>query len=96
MHGHVELVALRVLDLQVLPLDAIHGHLDQALELPDAVFQVDHVIARLHVGEEDLGRDGARPLRPARLGLAPAEELGVGQEPERCGDRAPRWRGLSG
>jgi len=71
--GHVELVALRILDLQVLPVDAIHGHLDEALELADAVLHVDDEIARLHVREEDLRRERAGALRPAGLRLPPAE-----------------------
>ena len=79
---HVELVALRILHLQIFAVDAVDWHLDQALEQPDAVFQVDDVVARLHVGEEDLGRDRAGPLWAPGLRLAPPEQLSVGQEPQ--------------
>ena len=91
MHGHVELVALGILDLEVLALRAIHGHPDQAVEAADAVLDMHHEVARLHVGEEHLRRHRARPLRPPRLRLPPAKQLGVGEEPE-CGS----WKLVAG
>ena len=82
MHGHVELVALGILDLQVLAFRAIHGHPDQAVEAADAVLDMHHEVARLHIGEEHFRRHRPRPLRPPRLRLPPTKQLGVREEPE--------------
>jgi hypothetical protein len=47
------------------------------------MLDVHHMLARLHIGEEKLRRDGAVRLRSRpRLRLAPAEEFGVGEEVE--------------
>jgi hypothetical protein len=44
------------------------------------MFDVDHKVARLDIGKEDLRRDRTLGLASPRLRLAPAEEFGVGVE----------------
>ena len=86
MHRHEQPVAHRVVQLQILAHAAVvHRHLDQTDEAADAVFHVDDIVARGHVGEKGLRRAGTRPLRPPPAGLGPAKQLGVAIEMQRAG-----------
>jgi hypothetical protein len=76
----IEPVCPGILDQQILALDAVVGDLRQSVVAPDAVVLVNDEVAGAHLGEE-----GARGLRTAGLttALAPAEDLGVGEDGQR-------------
>ena len=95
MHRHEQPVAHRVVQLQVLAHAAVvHRHFHQAHEAADAVFHVNHKVARGHIGEEGLGRAGTRPLRPPPAGFGPAKQLGVAVEMQRAGRQAAQHPAL--
>ena len=91
-HRDVELVAVRVLDVQVLAGDPGRGQHDEPPVAPDPVALVHHRVSRLELGET---ADDA--LRVARAGPPPAcprpasEEEGLGQDRDGgvVEDRAP-------
>ena len=105
LHGHVEPVALRVLQQQVLACRAVGGHLDQAAVAPDPVVDVDHVVAGHQVGPRGQPLAVLEEAHP-RAAAAPAEHFRVGddgepgrieaeaaREPPRHDDDAARRRG---
>ena len=57
----VQAVALRVLEREVVALDAVGRQLDEPEVAGDAVLDVDDVAADVEVGEEGLAARGARP-----------------------------------
>ena len=68
--GDEELVALGVVQLQVLPLVALDGLAGHADEAGDAVLDVHHVVAGLQLGEEGPAVDATAGRRPPLLGEA--------------------------
>lgn len=73
--GDEQLIALRVVELQVLPLMLVNRHPDQPDEAGDAVVGVHHVVARGELGQERLAVDPLAGRTTALLGET--EDLGV-------------------
>ena len=79
---HIEFVSSSVFDQEILALAAVEAHLDQSRKEADAMFDVHHLGAGLHIGEEGLGCDGTGSPCPAGNRSGPAKDLGVGEQME--------------
>ena len=85
---HVDRVLARIVHPQVLALGAVDRGLDQPLKQADAKVHVHHIVARIQIGEKDLGMRRFAP-QPPRARLAPAKDLGIGEQVERRTRRSP-------
>ena len=83
LRRHVELVALGVLQREVLALAVVTGDVAHARESGDAVVDVDDVRAGHELREECLSPSRVAAQRAAALGVA--EDLGVREDGQRAG-----------
>ncbi len=87
LDGHEQPVALGVRELQELLLHALDVAHDHAREAPDAVLEVDDVVARRQVGDQVRAVGRGLSQRPPLL--HEAEDLGVGQQQHGGEDPSP-------
>ena len=79
LDGHVQFIAVRVLQLQVIPMDAVDDDRFDAKIAPDALGIMDDIVAGFDIGEIVDGRTLATLLFLAALLLHP-ENIRFGQE----------------
>ncbi len=89
----IELISTGVTQQEILALHAGRIELDQALEAPDAVFLVYHVIAGIDLGQKIGWGDQLAAL--CLLAARPAEDLGIGKDLDSQSMRLPAFAQLA-
>jgi hypothetical protein len=84
VHGHEEPVAGGIVQMEILPFRALHGHLGQSAEDTDPMFNVHDIVAGLQFAEKGVPAGASLAGGPART--HPTEDLSIG---ERQGARHP-------